>query len=74
MHSDSIGAGSEVGRDAEAVLDASDLDLFAQSRACARGIPVSADQERVMPSFRIEMRDGSPQSRPGGSPAAAAVD
>ena len=35
-------------------------------------IPWSAmpDRKLVMPSFRIEMRDGSPQSRPAGWPAA----
>ena len=42
------------------------------ARACARGHPRSAmpDRKLVMPSFRIEMRDGSPQSRPAGWPAA----
>jgi hypothetical protein len=49
--------------------------LFAQyARAREEVIPVSADGKLVMPSFRIEMRDGSPQSRPAESPAAAAVD
>ncbi len=36
--------------------------LFAQSARAREVIPVSADRKLVVPSFRIEMRDGSPQS------------
>ena len=46
--------------------------LLRNTRACARGHPRLAmpDRKLVMPSFRIEMRDRSPQSRPAGWPAA----
>jgi hypothetical protein len=46
--------------------------LLRNTRACARGHPRLAmpDRKLVMPSFGIEMRDRSPQSRPAGWPAA----
>ncbi len=41
------------------------------ARVRARPSPVAMpDRKLVMPSFRIEMRDRSPQSRPAGRPAA----
>ena len=54
------------------IITALGAHLLRNTRACARGHPRLAmpDRKLVMPSFGIEMRDRSPQSRPAGWPAA----